>query len=41
MKKETKAQLPKELQKEIIVVAHCCCAGSTKRTQGPGGSHAC
>lgn len=41
MKENTKVQLPKELQEEIIVVAYCCCAGSTKHTQGPGGGHIC
>lgn len=38
MKEKTMIQLPKELQGEIIVVAHCCCAGHTKRTAGPSGS---
>jgi hypothetical protein len=40
MKEKTKVQLPKELQEEIIVVAHCCCAGSTKHAGGQGG-HIC
>lgn len=34
MKEKTKVQLPKELQEEIIVVAHCCCAGSNKHAAG-------
>ena len=40
MKEKTKVQLPKELQEEIIVVAHCCCTGSNKHAAGQGG-HIC
>jgi hypothetical protein len=40
MKEKTMIQLPKELQGEIIVVAHCCCKGSTKTAGGQGG-HIC
>lgn len=34
MKSKKNNPIPEKLQKEIVIVAHCCCAGSTKYAAG-------